>query len=57
MTSYSVEYSCILFRNFTSVEEHLTVGLRVPEKHIFCIQRVRELLGASGSIGVAVQNS
>jgi len=34
MTSYSVEYSCILFRNFSTIEEHLSVRLRAPEKHI-----------------------
>jgi hypothetical protein len=46
MTSYSVEYSCILFRNFRSVEEHLKVRLRAPEKHIVLHSACS---GASGS--------
>jgi len=50
MTSYSVEDSCILFCNIRSIEKHL-------RSTSFCIQPVRKLLGASGSIGVAVQNS
>jgi len=34
MISYSVEYSCILFHNFRSIEEHLKVRLGAREKHI-----------------------
>ena len=33
-TSYSLEYSCILFYYFRTVEKHLKVLLRAPEKHI-----------------------
>ena len=34
MTSYSGEYSCILFHNFRSVEENLKLRLRAPKKNI-----------------------
>jgi len=46
MTSYSVEYSCILFRNFRIVEEDLKVRLRAPEKHTVLHSACS---GASGS--------
>jgi len=57
MTSYSLEYSCILFGYFRSIEEHLNVLSEQLKGTAFCIQPVWELLGASGRIGVAVQNS
>ena len=57
MTSYSLEYSCTPFRYIRSVEEHRKVLLEHLRGTSFCIQPVRELLGASGRIGVAVQNS
>jgi len=49
MTSYSSEYSCILFRYFSSIEEHLM-------QSSFCIKPVWELLGAWTRVGVAGQN-
>jgi hypothetical protein len=55
-TSYSLEYSFILFRYFRSVEEHLQVLSEDLRSTSVCLQPVGELLGASGRIGVAVQN-
>jgi len=57
MTSYSVEYSCILFGYFRTIEDHLTLLSEHLRSTAFFIQPVQELLGASGRIGVAVWNS
>jgi hypothetical protein len=35
MTSYSLEYSCILFRYFRSLEEHLKYSQSTSEAHCF----------------------
>jgi len=56
-TSYSVEYSCILFCYLWSIEEHLKALQEHLRSTVFYSQPVRELLGASGRMGVAVQNS
>ena len=57
MTSYSLEYSCILFGYFRSVKEHLKVHSEHLRSTQFCIQPVWELLGGSERISVAMQNS
>jgi len=50
MTSYWLEYSCVPFHYFWSMEEYL-------RSTSFCIQLVRELVGALVRNSVAVQNS
>jgi len=54
-TSYSLKYSCILLRYFRSIEEHLKLLSESRKSTSFWIQPVRELLGSSGRIGVAVE--
>jgi hypothetical protein len=56
-TSFGLEYSCMLFRYLKSVEEHLKVLCEHLIGTSSYIQPVRELLAASGRMGVAVQNS
>jgi len=57
MTSYSLEYTCIPFLYFKSVEKHPKVLWEHLRNIFCCIQADQELLGASGWIRVAVQNS
>ena len=50
MTSYSLEYSCILFRYFRSVEEHLKYSQSPSEAHRYAFSlfgSVWELLEGS----------
>jgi len=56
ISSYSLVYSSIRFSYFRSIEEHLNVLSEYLSSTALCIQPVRELLGASGRIVVAVQN-
>jgi hypothetical protein len=47
----------ILFGYFESVEEHLKVLSERLRRISFCIPAILKLLGVSGTIGVAIQNS
>jgi len=56
-SSYTLEYSCILFGYFGCVEEQLNILWEYLRSTSFCIQLVQELLGAIERIGVPDQNS